>query len=517
MNIRTARSITLVMSIGLIMMGTARGQQRIWFLDSKTLGEYFGPTQVGPDVDGDGLPELLIGASYGACVNSDDGYAAIVSTRNGELHRWCGSGGKAFGGSRAWVGDVDGGGIDDVAIGEPLYYDPVFWGRDTGRIQIYSTETKQLLYEIIGTQMDGRLGSPIVSMDDVDGDGVRDLLVGASSYGTSHQGQIWVYSMKSGSQVWTRTGSFQSSFGLRVMGIGDVDGDGVGDCATATDPIGSPTRVLVYSGTNGSQLLQVDGAAGGYVVNLSLAAPADLDGDGVDDFVFGGTDPNGDGYLDAYSVVTGAQIWRIPGANAELFGAYSCAVGDINHDGFDDFLVTSAYDDHDGKDVGRVDLVSGRSHRSLFRFYAGLAGLQKYGTVLTRGVDFNGDSFEDLIIGTAYGGKNKSQGGSVGIYAGNDVFLQADPRLPTAPETVTVDFRGGEPFTLGLIALTAIDSVSLFAPLMLTSFDANGELQLLADTDPSVSGHDFTITGYAENPSGRGPLMVSTTQTVSVQ
>ena len=88
---------------------------------------------------------------------------------------------------------------------------------------------------------------------------------------------------------------------------------------------------------------------------------------------------------------------------------------------------------------------------------------------------------------------------------------------PGSSETVTLDLRRAEPGRLGLVALIAVDGMPLFEPLAVTPFDANGEIQLLADTDPSVSGHDFTLVGYAENSLGRGPLMVSSTQTVSVQ
>lgn len=504
-------------AVSIALGGRMQAQDRIWFIDSDDAAEAIGHARTGPDIDGDGLEDLLISTLGGDCSNPA-GYVSIVSTTGTELHRWCGYDPTSNFGAAVWVGDVDGLGLPDVAIGETHYYDPVQFGRDTGRVQVYSSESKALLYEIIGTQMDGRFGVPLDRVDDMNGDGIDDLLVGAPSYGPTGEGRAWVFSMKNGKQLWTRAGGFQARFGHRVVRLRDVDGDSVDDFAVTAER-SNVGRVTAYSGSSGTALRQFDGVTGtSDSLGRSISAPADLDGDGLADIVLGAYGATGDGHLDAYSVATGNLIWTIPGFSPkEWFGEYSCAVGDIDGDGADDFLVTASWDDHDGKDVGRVDLISGRSHRSLYRFYAGLEGLFQYGTVLTRGADFDGDGIEDLIIGTYYGGKYQSQGGHVAIYAGNDLFLQADPLAPAVNDTVTVDLRGGEPSTLGLVALTAIDGVPLFAPLLVSAFDANGEIQLLADVDPAVSGHDFTILGFAMNRSGRGPLMDSSPQTVSVQ
>lgn len=505
-------------------MTEAIAQERVWFEDSDTSGESFGWLRVGPDLDGDSVNEFTLSAAYGKCVYSNQGWAAVHSVANGEVQRWCGTGASTAFHGGTWIGDVDMKGVSDIVIGEPYYYDPVQFGRDTGRLLVFSTETGALLYEIVGTQTDGRLGNPVVAIDDIDGDSINDLLVGARSYGVNGNGSLLVYSMASGALIRRHDGGFQHRLGYRIAVLGDVDGDGVGDYAGSAEAL-TTGRVQVFSGRTGAKLAQLDGQSGVYdAFGSSIASGGDLDGDGLDDLLISGAAPFSgkwgnirDGRIEAWSIASNRLIWTITGSNGEWFGEVLCGIGDVNGDGFREILVTAGWDDHDGRDIGRVDLISGRSHRSLFRFYAGIAGLLSYGEMLTPGADFDGDGREDLVIGTAYGGTNESEGGHVAIYAGNDLFLQADPLEPGSAETVTVDLRGGEPFTLGLIALTAIDGAPLFAPLLLGPFDANGEIQLLADTDPALSGHRFTLLSYAEQPSGRGPLMISSPQVVAVQ
>jgi hypothetical protein len=506
----------------------AVAQDRIWFADSDQGGELFGWMRIGPDVSGDGVQDFLLSAALGACTQPNQGWSAVHSVSTGELQRWCGAGQSAFG-APVWVGDVDGLGVRDVAIADPFYYDPITWGPGTGRVQVYSFETQQLIYEIVGTQTNGGFGAPMESIGDVDLDSIDDLLIGVQLQGSNTQGAIFVFSAATGTLIRRHDGGFQHNLGYRIAALGDADGDEVGDYAGSAVK-GGQGRVQVFSGRTGAKLLQLDGIAGTpdwFGSSISSGGDLDgdgLDGDGLDDLLLSRYTPLSgkwgnlpDGTVEAWSIKKKSKIWSITGTGGEWFGEYVCGIGDVNGDGFREILVTAGLDDHDGKDIGRVDLISGRSHRALFRFYAGIPNLLSYGDFLTPGSDFNGDGIEDLMIGTPYGGTRQSEGGHAAIYAGNDLFRQADPLAPDTASTVTVDLRGGEPFTLGLIALVAVNGAPVFEPLLLASFDLNGELQLQADTDPSVSGHDFELLGYAVNRAGRGPLMLSSPQTVAVQ
>ncbi len=496
---------------------TCRAQDRIWYAESNIRGDAFGPTSVGPDLDGDGLPDLLISAIQATCTNQFDGWVGLYSTTGGQLQQWCGTGGALFGTGLAWIDDIDGGGVADFVVGESDYYDPVTWGSGTGRIRVFSSETGNVLYDIVGMQGHGSFGNRLDVVDDCDGDGIRDLLVGGPSYGASVEGRAWIFSMRTGTEIRTHVGpAAYTYYGNSVGHLNDVDGDGVGDYAVAAPMTTNLGRLNVYSGRTGSRLLKVDGSGAADNLGLSIAAPGDLDGDGLADVIVGGYTANG--HIDAYSPISGHRIWRIDGVtNQEGFGWRCLALPDLNRDGYDEILVSAIYDDHDGRDDGRVDLISGRSHRALYHFYPGIPGIDLYGSLLAHGADFNGDGIEDLIIGTPNGGTKKAKGGHTAIFAGNDLFLQADPIAPLVGDTVTIDLRGGEPGLLGLIALIAIDGSPLFESLLLASFDANGELQLTADIPPEAAGIEYTLFGYAQNPMGRGPLPDSSPAIVSVQ
>ena len=109
------------------------------------------------------------------------------------------------------------------------------------------------------------------------------------------------------------------------------------------------------------------------------------------------------------------------------------------------------------------------------------------------------------------------KGGKAFAFALNDLYLQAEPSAPVAGDTVVADLRGGTPGTLGLIVLIDVSGTPVFEPLLLAAFDTNGELQLCADVDSSVSGLDFTIMGYAQARTGRGPLLDALPFLVTIQ
>jgi hypothetical protein len=496
----------------------AFAQQTLWYVDSDIAMETFGLSDVGPDVDGDGVPELLVTNPIEDCLGIADGVVHLYSAKKGELQKWCGDGG--WGADARWVDDIDGLGVPDFVVTQPGWYEPTKYGRGTGRIQLMSFELGTVIREWTGTQTDGYFGQVDV-LDDLDGDGFRDLLVTAFEYGGSSEGQVWVLSTGSGAQLRTHVGSVAfGHLGMWFSALPDIDGDGLGDYATSwTLPFSSGQRARVYSGADGSTVATFEGVHPERL-GRSFGSCDDVDGDGIAEVLIGGWNAQvqAPSFVEAYSAVTKNFLWRLDGTNnGENFGWRIVQVSDVNHDGYDDHLISAINDPQRGSVAGRVDLVSGRNRRSLFRFYPPIRGVANFGTVTTPGADFDSDGFDDLVIGTTNGGKFESKGGHVAIYAGNDLWLQAESPNPVVGSTVVVDLRGGEPGLLGLLALIDVDGTPTFDVFFCTQFDANGELQLTADIDPSVSGMEFTLMAWAQNRNGRGKLMDATPFVVTVQ
>ncbi len=495
----------------------AAAQQVIWQIEANDFVDRLSNVSVGPDITGDGVAELLLGYVDEACGSGSYGVVRLFSTNLGQLQQWCGED-TNFGAPVGWLDDIDGRGVADIVICEQGYNEPSK-GANTGRIQVYSGEDATLLYEVIGTLPYGYFGRFDV-LGDVDGDGLRDLILGSDSYGPNFEGQAWILSGATGTQIRTHLGtSLDEGFGQLVRGLGDVDGDGVHDYGIYRSRV-NKGGLDVHSGQTGALIFRKDGG-GGENFAIWFGPCSDQDGDGLADVLvsrlISSFNP-GDGRVDAYSPISGTLIWSVAGiSKKEYYARPTVEVADQNADGISDFLFATRYDDHDGRDSGRVDLISGATLRPLFRFYPNATGVNGFGETLTLGADFNGDGIEDLVMGCGDGGSLSNDAGIVQIRAGNDLWLQADPIDPVTGETVTVDLRGAASGRLGLIALVSIDGVPTFDTLLLAPFDTNGELQFCADIDSSLSGMEFTLMGYAQKSSGRGRLLDATPFVVTVQ
>ncbi|HHH43981.1 MAG TPA: hypothetical protein ENK49_07580 [Gammaproteobacteria bacterium] len=372
------------------------------------------------DLDGDGIQDLAAGAPLDDDDGSDRGadWVLFMDTRGRvNLEQKISSKAGTFGGNLdnddhfgsalAGIADLDGDGTPDLAVGAPGADEN---GTDRGAVWILFLDSsgrvrqQQLIADGAGgfggsLNNDDRFGSAVADIGDVNGDGIRDLAVGAPNDddGSDNAGAVWILMMQSNGRVgsWQKisrkAGGFNGNlnandhFGAAVAGIGDLDNDGIPDIAVGApenDENGSDRGAvwvlfLDSSGRVSGEQEIADGK-GGFNGNLdnddrfgsALADIGDLSGDGIRDLAVGA--PNDDDDADNAGAVwiltlqtsgrvdSGQKISaKAGGFNGKLkagdqFGASVAGMRDLDGDGTPDLAAGAPGDDDGGTDQGAV-------------------------------------------------------------------------------------------------------------------------------------------------------------------
>ena len=341
-----------------------------------------------------------------ARVDSDQKISDTSGGFNGNLDA-----GDQFGSAVVSIGDLEGDGVADLAVGAPYTDDG---GPDRGAVWILfmnsdgRVDTQQKIAGGAGgfdgkLDNDDRFGSAVASPGDLNGDGTTDLAVGApgDDDGGTDRGAVWILFLNAEGKVRLyqkisdTAGGFGGKlndgdqFGSAVASIGDLDGDGVADLAVGapyTDVGGADSGAvwilfLDRDGKVKSQQKIADGA-GGFNGNLksgdrfgnAVSGIGDLDGDGVNDLAVG-ADLSDDGGTDRGAVwilfmdrdgkvksqqkiADGAGGFKGDLADGDQFGSAVAGLGDLDGDGAIDLAAGANRSDVGGTDRGAVWILS---------------------------------------------------------------------------------------------------------------------------------------------------------------
>ena len=218
--------------------------------------------------------------------------AAVASPAHTQEKIWEheGESGVFFGVDVSMAPDIDGDGLDDVLVG-----DYQFSGGSGGAF-VYSGRTGELVRSWVGQPGLNGLGRALAGLGDVDGDDVGDVAVSAfweDGLPGIYVGRTYVYSGRTGKEIWSRLGEAdQDYFGWNLCSLGDSSGDDVRELAVTAGfhdgPAGLDTgRVYVLDGATGEVRWSVAGEAAGDLFGEALSSAGDVDRDGIEELVVG--------------------------------------------------------------------------------------------------------------------------------------------------------------------------------------------------------------------------------------
>ncbi len=291
-----------------LFLGGVSGGGTLRQFSGATSGDEFGAVVSGGDLDGDGLSELIIGAPRRDVGELADAGAVYVFKRPGvgfpgavpaaaaALVITTSTTGARFGSAAAVLGQYDTDPALEFAVGAPRA------GVVAGDGAVYVYDAPALAYAdakpldfserlfIIGLRGIG-FGNALAGGDDVDGDGLNDLVVGADE---GSLGRAFVCYSDRSPQCCDINGLLPSGdVGRTVAFLGSADPALGGPSAVA---IGTPTylnghvsvtEVTTDRCTFSATPLGLQGPGLSESFGSAIAGPGDIDGDGVMELVVG--------------------------------------------------------------------------------------------------------------------------------------------------------------------------------------------------------------------------------------
>jgi hypothetical protein len=412
------------------------------------------------DLDGDGVRDYFIGSRLTAV-------GAVRSGAKGTVIYTYSYPGTCWGMSCTDMGDVNGDGIGDFAVGAPRDVDPVTGA--IGSMFMHSGADGSVLFKVFGSEVNGRFGLHMDAIGDVNADGITDLVVTdiwASSIAL-HGGSATLVSGIDGAKLHTVFGTnFNDLFGYGVSAAGDVDLDGIPDYIIGAprefQVLGQPAGyVRVFSGATGAQLAQYSGTQNNDNFGLSVAGMTDLTGDGVPELAIGApgfiTGGSKRGLIKLIDGATGATLQTHIGQTNSQLGSYLRRMGDWDGDGLPELLSGACFGIAKIQDTfpgnGYVQVLSSATGAELMKVSG--ESLTRFGRSVDCIGDITGDGVPDILVGAPETDQLGPGTGTAFVDSGARLPLTADIHEASYVRAVMQNFTldagaafAGDPYAL---------------------------------------------------------------------
>lgn len=307
-------------------------------------GDHFGyAVKVCGDVNGDGTPDIIVGAPDATVGGVQTGMARVVSgATSATLFTWAGdAAGDKFGWSVDGGFDTNQDGRADLIVGAPTGNFNGLW--TTGYARTFSGMNGAILFNYNGVSPGGGAGWAVAALNDIGNDGRRDFAVGVPAQNGA--GVVIVFDGDSvtgnSSVLHTLAGTTnQGAFGVAIDGGFDADQDGRGDVIVGAYTASSPAVVncgsaTVFSGASGGVIAQFFGDATNDRFGKCVAVIGNVNMKPGREVLVGAN-----GYARMFDAANGELMSTVVNSTSgEGLGSSVCDAGDFDDDGVRDFAV----------------------------------------------------------------------------------------------------------------------------------------------------------------------------------
>ncbi len=435
------------------------------------------------DVNGDNYDDIIIGTFHNHTKGWDAGAVYLIlgrqvadwgmqdSLTHSDVRFLASQRLEAVGFAIAGKGDVNGDGLSDILIGAPAGNDAV--GSRPGKMYVvFGDSTAPWGYDCIlddradlifhGENPQDLAGRALEIIGDLNNDGCDEILCAAPYNDDAGTDAGKVYLIMGRKDGWMNgfklplvsIASFvfpkaYATCGYSVAHVGDVNNDGLPDFA-----IGAPgaNRAFIIYGrsranwgdnfnlNNADLIIEGEHRLRDTELGWSVEGAGDVNGDGIDDIIISAIEDNSGGYHSGkvFLVLGRSGGWpekelSLSQADASYIGEGTgdqagwgiAGIGDVNRDGYDDFMIGAWKAFCDYPEAGKAYLIYGKSNgweqnidlEEVTEYFSGIADTNFAGYAVSTAGDMDNDGWPDFFLSAPYNDGTSTWSGQIYLFA----------------------------------------------------------------------------------------------------